>query len=46
MDVRALLAAMREVGVQYVFVEQDVSDKDELESIRISYRNMLELLQP
>ena len=45
MDVRALLAAMREVGVQYVFVEQDMSDKDELESIRISYRNMRALLQ-
>jgi sugar phosphate isomerase/epimerase len=46
MEVKALLAAMREVGVQYVFVEQDMSEKDEIESIRLSYRNMVQLLQP
>jgi sugar phosphate isomerase/epimerase len=45
MDVAALLRTMRRIGVQYVFVEQDVSARDELESIRVSYRNMVGLLK-
>lgn len=44
MDLEALIATMREVGVKYVFVEQDMTARDEIESIGISYRNMVELL--
>lgn len=44
MDIATLIAAMRRVGIAYVFVEQDMTARDEIESIRISYRNMVELL--
>lgn len=45
MDLNALIATMREVGVKYVFVEQDLSARDEIESVRISYRNLVDLLK-
>ncbi len=45
MDLPALIATMREIGVKYVFVEQDLSERDEIESIRISYRNLTDLLK-
>jgi sugar phosphate isomerase/epimerase len=45
MDLKGLIATMRQIGVKYVFVEQDVSALDEIESIQISYRNMVELLK-
>jgi len=34
----------REVGVKYVFVEQDITARGEIESVRISYQNMVDLL--
>jgi sugar phosphate isomerase/epimerase len=46
MDVAALLQTMRQIGVEYVFVEQDMSARDELESVRVSYQNMAGLLRP
>jgi len=45
MDVAGLVAAMRRAGVAYVFVEQDMTARDEIESVRISHRNMVELLK-
>ncbi|WP_240417248.1 sugar phosphate isomerase/epimerase family protein [Paenibacillus periandrae] len=44
MDIRSLFAAMRQTGVKYVFVEQDMTDKEEIESIQVSYNNMVRLL--
>jgi len=44
MDLKALFATMREVGVKYVFVEQDMTARGEIESVRISYQNMVDLL--
>jgi sugar phosphate isomerase/epimerase len=46
MDVRTLLATMRRIGVRYVIVEQDVSARDEIESVRISFQNLTALLTP
>jgi sugar phosphate isomerase/epimerase len=45
MDLPALIETMRRTGVKYVFVEQDMTPRDEIESIRISYRKMVALLQ-
>jgi sugar phosphate isomerase/epimerase len=45
MDLRTLFDAMREVGVKWVFVEQDITALDEIESVRISYRNISKLVE-
>jgi sugar phosphate isomerase/epimerase len=45
MDLKTLIATMRQIGVKYVFVEQDMTALDELESVRISYQNILPLLK-
>ena len=44
MDIPALITTMRQTGVQYIFVEQDASARSELESIRVSYQNIVALL--
>ncbi|MCZ8513876.1 hypothetical protein O9H85_15840 [Paenibacillus filicis] len=44
MNIGKLIGTMRKVGVKYIFVEQDMSERAELESIQISYRNMVQLL--
>lgn len=45
MDIKALIDTMRQTGVKYVFVEQDMSAREELESIQISYNNIVELFK-
>jgi sugar phosphate isomerase/epimerase len=45
MDLRGLIATMRQIRVKYVFVEQDMTALDELESVRISYQNIVPLLK-
>ena len=45
MDIPALIKAMRQTGVKYMFVEQDMTARDEIESIRISYQNSVKLLR-
>jgi sugar phosphate isomerase/epimerase len=45
MDLKALIATMRRIGVTYVFVEQDMTARDEIESVRISYQNIVPLLK-
>jgi sugar phosphate isomerase/epimerase len=44
MDIPALIATMRQTGVWYILVEQDASARSELESIRVSYQNIVKLL--
>lgn len=45
MDIPAIVRTIREIGaVKYVFVEQDLTLKNQLESVAISYRNMNRLL--
>jgi len=45
MDIPKILQTMRDIGVKYVFVEQDETVRSELESIAISFRNMSVLMQ-
>jgi len=45
MDIKALIDMMRRTGVKYVFVEQDMTSRDEIESIQISYQNIVKLLE-
>ena len=45
MNLKQLVATMRQIGVQYVFVEQDQTARDEIDSIGVSYRNIVELLK-
>jgi sugar phosphate isomerase/epimerase len=44
LDINSLIETMRKVGVKYVFVEQDMTEKNEIESIQISYDNISKLL--
>jgi sugar phosphate isomerase/epimerase len=44
MDLPALIATMRQTGVRYILIEQDASARTELESIRVSYQNIVKLL--
>lgn len=45
MDIPAIIRTIREIGAaKYVFVEQDLTLKNQLESVAISYRNMTRLL--
>jgi sugar phosphate isomerase/epimerase len=41
---KAILAAAEENHIEYMFVEQDESDRNPLESLRISYNNLQKLL--
>jgi sugar phosphate isomerase/epimerase len=45
MDIKTLIDTMRRTGVKYVFVEQDMTARDEIESIQISYQNIVKLLE-
>jgi sugar phosphate isomerase/epimerase len=45
MDLKGLIGTMRRIGVKYVFVEQDMTAMDEIESVRISYQNIVPLLK-
>jgi sugar phosphate isomerase/epimerase len=45
MDLKGLIATMRQIGVTYIFVEQDMTALDEIESVRISYQNIVPLLK-
>lgn len=46
LDIRAIIKAARSIGsAKYMFVEQDVTSKDELEGIEISYNNLSRLLE-
>lgn len=47
MDIKSILDAVREAGtVKYVFVEQDYTLKNQLDSVAISYNNLSGLLKP
>jgi sugar phosphate isomerase/epimerase len=43
-DWKAVLAAAKKNHIDYMFVEQDKSDRDPIESLRISYNNLQKLL--
>ncbi|MBW4079814.1 sugar phosphate isomerase/epimerase [Paenibacillus sp. S150] len=46
MDIPGILAAVREIGAaQYIFVEQDLTAINELDSVERSYRNLKELMK-
>jgi sugar phosphate isomerase/epimerase len=46
LDIAVLLQTTRKIGsAQYIFVEQDVTARDELEGVAISYTNLDKLLQ-
>lgn len=46
MDIPGILAAVREIGAaQYIFVEQDLTTINELESVERSYGNLKELMK-
>jgi hypothetical protein len=45
LNIPAIIEAARHLGhARYIFVEQDVTSKDELESVAISYKNLDRLL--
>ncbi len=45
LDIKAYIGKIRSLGhVKTIFVEQDMTSRDELESVMISYRNMTKLL--
>jgi len=43
MDWKKVLSAAEQLNVEHLFVEQDESDRPPLESLRISYRNLVDL---
>jgi sugar phosphate isomerase/epimerase len=45
MNIRELIGTMRATGVRYIVVEQDLSQRGELESIGIDYVNLTRLLR-
>jgi sugar phosphate isomerase/epimerase len=45
MDIKSLIATMRKTGVKYIFVEQDMTEREEIESIEVSYKNIVQLLK-
>ena len=42
-DWKNILTAAERLEVEYLFVEQDESDKPAVESLRISYRNLMDV---
>lgn len=46
LNIKAYINAMRKINVKYIFVEQDQTDKGEIKSIEISYKNLVQLLHP
>lgn len=44
LDWPEILSASREAGAEWLIVEQDESERDSLESLAISYRNLAQLL--
>jgi sugar phosphate isomerase/epimerase len=44
LDWKAILAAAEKNHIEYMFVEQDESDRNPLESLRISYNNLQKML--
>jgi sugar phosphate isomerase/epimerase len=46
MDIKSIIETIREIGAaKYIFVEQDLTTKNQLESVEISYKNMIQLLE-
>ena len=45
LDWPEILSACREAGAEWLIVEQDETERDSLESLAISYRNLAELLR-
>ncbi|MCC3375310.1 sugar phosphate isomerase/epimerase [Cohnella sp. REN36] len=46
LDIAGIVEAVREIGAaKYIFVEQDMTNKSQLESVEISYRNISKLFR-
>ncbi|WP_257347274.1 sugar phosphate isomerase/epimerase family protein [Pseudalkalibacillus decolorationis] len=45
MDIKSIIETIRQIGAaKYIFVEQDLTTKNQLESVELSYKNMIQLL--